>query len=158
MGRDAWLSWTMAPRSTPLHQGSLKITLWMSGLSQMLWADESSAQAWETPSLILLAMSSYGFKSGVWSLGLWWWSNRPVVPDLSDFMAWVPITLGTPTIGCIVNVIREKEIDALVTPLINTCVAYLLAVWQVTPHVRRWQGCYQSAGFHWIQWRSHHQG
>ena len=36
-----------------------------------------------------------------------------VIPDLSDFMARVPVILGTPTISCIVNVIKEKEIDAL---------------------------------------------
>ena len=36
--------------------------------------------------------------------------------------------LGTPTIGHIVNMIREKEIDALLTLWVNTYVAYLLAV------------------------------
>ena len=33
--------------------------------------------------------------------------------------------LGTYTIGHIMNVIREKEIDALVTPWVNAHVAYL---------------------------------
>ena len=35
-------------------------------------------------------------------------------------------------IGHVINVIREKEIDALVTPWVNTHVAYLLVVQQVT--------------------------
>ena len=51
-----------------------------------------------------------------------------VIPDLSTFSAWVPVTLGTPTISCVINVIRETEIDALATPWVNAWVAYLLAV------------------------------
>ena len=39
-----------------------------------------------------------------------------VILDFSNFVAWVPIILGTPTISCIVNVIKEREIDALVMP------------------------------------------
>ena len=51
-----------------------------------------------------------------------------IVLDLSNFVAWVPVILGTPTIGCVMNVISEKEIDALATPWINAHIAYLLAV------------------------------
>ena len=36
-----------------------------------------------------------------------------VIPDLSNFVSRVPIILWTPTINCIVNMINEKEIDAL---------------------------------------------
>ena len=43
-------------------------------------------------------------------------------------MTWVPMILGTPKIGCIMNVIRQKEIDELVTPWVNAHEAYLLAV------------------------------
>ena len=43
-----------------------------------------------------------------------------VILDLSNFAAWVPIILGTPTIICIMNVIKEKEIDTLVMPWVNT--------------------------------------
>ena len=50
-----------------------------------------------------------------------------VILDLSNFAAWVPMILGTPTIGHIMNVIKESEIDTLVTPWVNTWVAYLLA-------------------------------
>ena len=55
-----------------------------------------------------------------------------VILDLSNFAAQVPIILGTPTISHIVNVIQEKEIDALAMPWANAQVAYLLAVWQAT--------------------------
>ena len=51
-----------------------------------------------------------------------------VILDLSNFVAWVPIILGTPTISHIINMIKEKEIDALVMPWVNARVAYLLAV------------------------------
>ena len=50
-----------------------------------------------------------------------------VIPDLSNFVAWVPIILGTLTIGCVMNMIEEK-IDALATPWVNAWVANLLAV------------------------------
>ena len=36
-----------------------------------------------------------------------------VIPDVSNFAAKVPVILGIPTISCIVNVMKEKEIDAL---------------------------------------------
>ena len=46
-----------------------------------------------------------------------------VIPDLSNFVAWVPIILGTPMIGHTVNVIREREIDDLAMPWVNIWVA-----------------------------------
>ena len=52
----------------------------------------------------------------------------PVIPDLSSFVAWVPVILGTPMISCIMNVIKEREIDTLATLWVNAWVAYLLAV------------------------------
>ena len=51
-----------------------------------------------------------------------------VVPDLSNFMERIPIILGTPTISCIINVMKEREIDALVMPWVNARVAHLLSV------------------------------
>ena len=36
-----------------------------------------------------------------------------VVLDVLNFVAWVPIILGTPTISHVVNVMKEREIDAL---------------------------------------------
>ena len=49
-----------------------------------------------------------------------------VVPDLLNFAKRTPIILGTPTISCVINVMKEREIDALVMPLANVRVAYLL--------------------------------
>ena len=51
-----------------------------------------------------------------------------VIQDWSDFAVQVPVILGTLTISCIINVIKEKEIDALVTPWVNAQVAHLLTV------------------------------
>ena len=51
---------------------------------------------------------------------------------MSNFVAQVPMILGTPTIGCMVNVIKESGIDTLVMSWVNAHVAYLLAVQQAT--------------------------
>ena len=51
-----------------------------------------------------------------------------VIPDLSNFVVRVPVILRTPTISHIVNVMKERETDALLTPSVNACVTYLLAV------------------------------
>ena len=51
-----------------------------------------------------------------------------VVPDESKFVEWIPVILGTPTISHIVNVIKEREIDALAMPWVNARVAHLLSV------------------------------
>ena len=51
-----------------------------------------------------------------------------VVLDLLNFMARIPIILGTPTISHVINVMKEKEIDALVTPWANAWVTHLLSV------------------------------
>ena len=39
-----------------------------------------------------------------------------IIPDFSNFVVRVPVILGTPTIGQVVNVMREMEVDALVIP------------------------------------------
>ena len=51
-----------------------------------------------------------------------------VVPDESKFVEWIPVILGTLTISCIVNVMKEREIDALVMPWANARVAHLLSM------------------------------
>ena len=51
-----------------------------------------------------------------------------VVPDESKFVEWIPIILGTATIHCIVNVMKEKEIDVMVMPWANARVAHLLSM------------------------------
>ena len=45
-----------------------------------------------------------------------------VVPELLHIVARIPIVLGTPTISHVVNVMKEKEIDALATPWANALV------------------------------------
>ena len=56
-----------------------------------------------------------------------------VVPDELKFAEWVPIILGTPTISHIVNVMKEREIDALVMPWANARVAHLLSMCWALP-------------------------
>ena len=55
-----------------------------------------------------------------------------VIPDLSNFATQIPVILGTPTISCIVNVMKEMEIDALAMPWVNARVAHLLLVNRMT--------------------------
>ena len=56
-----------------------------------------------------------------------------VIPDISNFMARVPVILRMPTIGQVVNVMKEVEMDALVTPWANARVAHLLSVCRMMP-------------------------
>ena len=56
-----------------------------------------------------------------------------VIPDFSNFVTRVPVILGMPTIGHVVNVMREVEIDALATPWVNARPAHLLAVCRMMP-------------------------
>ena len=51
-----------------------------------------------------------------------------VIPDLSNFVAWIPVILGTPTISQVINVMKEAEVDALAMPWVNGRVAHLLSV------------------------------
>ena len=51
-----------------------------------------------------------------------------VILDESKFAEWVPVILGTPTISHVVNVMKEKGIDALAMPWANARVAHLLSV------------------------------
>ena len=51
-----------------------------------------------------------------------------VILDLSNFPARIPVILGTPTISHIINIMKEKQIDAFVMPWENARVAHLLSV------------------------------
>ena len=51
-----------------------------------------------------------------------------VILDLSNFAAQIPVILGTPTIGQVINVMKEAEVDAWVMLWANTRVAHLLSV------------------------------
>ena len=55
------------------------------------------------------------------------------IPDFSNFATRVPVILGKPTIGQVVNVMREMEMDALATLLANARVAHLLAIQRMMP-------------------------
>ena len=55
-----------------------------------------------------------------------------VILDLSNFATRVPVILGPPTISCIINVMKDKEINALATPWVNARVAHLLLVCRMT--------------------------
>ena len=50
-----------------------------------------------------------------------------IIPDFSKFATRVPVILGTPTIGQVVNVMREAM------PWANARAAHLLAVRRMTP-------------------------
>ena len=51
-----------------------------------------------------------------------------VIPDFSKFAARVPVILGMSTIGQVVNVMREAEMDTLAMLWANARVAHLLAM------------------------------
>ena len=54
-----------------------------------------------------------------------------VLPDFSNFATRVPVILGTPTIGRVINIMKEAEMDALAMPWVNARAAHLLAVWRM---------------------------
>ena len=56
-----------------------------------------------------------------------------VILDFSNFATRVPVILGTPTIGRVINVMREAEIDALAMLWANARAAHLLAIRRMTP-------------------------
>ena len=49
-----------------------------------------------------------------------------VVPDESEFSRHVPVMTGTCTLGRIINVIKESEMDRLLTPWAMVRVSCLL--------------------------------
>ena len=53
-----------------------------------------------------------------------------VVPDKSEFGHRVPLVIGTCTIGRIINVIQESEIDHLSTPWATVQMVQLLSCWK----------------------------
>ena len=68
--------------------------------------------------------------------GVWGYNEDQialVIPDFSNFATRVPVILGTPTIGQVVYVMREAEMDALAMPWSNVRAAHLLAVRRMTP-------------------------
>ena len=51
-----------------------------------------------------------------------------VIPDRSNFVAWIPVILRTSTIGQDINMMKEAEVDTLAMPWVNARVAHLLLV------------------------------
>ena len=56
-----------------------------------------------------------------------------VIQDLSNFTARVLVILGTPTIGRVVNVMKEVEMDALVMLWANARAAHFLSMCRMMP-------------------------
>ena len=56
-----------------------------------------------------------------------------IILDFSHFANRVPIILGTPTIGRVVNMMKEAEMDALAMPWENARAAHLLAIRRMKP-------------------------
>ena len=56
-----------------------------------------------------------------------------IIPDFSNFAMRVPVILGTPTIGRVVNVMRKAVMDALAMLWANARTAHLLAIRRMTP-------------------------
>ena len=68
--------------------------------------------------------------------GVWGYDEDQItliIQDFSNFAVRVPIILGTPTIGRVVNIMREMEVDTLATPWANARVAHLLAIRRMVP-------------------------
>ena len=55
-----------------------------------------------------------------------------VILDLSNFVAQIPIILGTPTISQVINVMKKAKIDALAMLWANARVVHLLLVHRMT--------------------------
>ena len=56
-----------------------------------------------------------------------------IILDFSNFAVGVPVILGTPTIGQVINIMREVEMDALAMPWVNARAAHLLAIRRMAP-------------------------
>ena len=51
-----------------------------------------------------------------------------IILDPSNFVSWIPVILGTPTISWVINMMEEAEVDALVMLWENARVAHLISV------------------------------
>ena len=68
--------------------------------------------------------------------GVWGYNEDQialVILDFSNFATRVPVILGMPTIGQVLNVMREAEMNALAMPWVNARVVHLLAVHRMMP-------------------------
>ena len=68
--------------------------------------------------------------------GVWGYDEDQIAlvfPDFSNFAAQIPVIHGKPTIGQVVNVMKEAEVDALAMLWANARVAHLLSVHRMVP-------------------------
>ena len=78
-----------------------------------------------------------------------------VVPDLLNFRERIPIILGTPTISCIINVMKEREIDALAMPWVNARWPSLVSMKGCSHNSR--QPNHGRAWLRWVWWGGCHK-
>ena len=72
--------------------------------------------------------------------GVWGYNEDQValvIPDSTRFCSQVLVTLGTPTINWIINMIKESEINELSVSLNGSRIAQLLACWQAEPLIQK---------------------
>ena len=68
--------------------------------------------------------------------GVWGYDKDQIaliILEFSNFAVRVPLILGIPTIGRVINVMKEAEMDALATPWANARAPHLLAVRRMVP-------------------------
>ena len=112
MGRTAWLSWTMGCKSIPITD--------LIG-TQVTCVGLGNAYTWPLGYIIVWVQVDgvQGYNEDQIAL---------VVPDELKFMKQIPVILGMPTISHVINVMKEREIDALAMPWMNARVGHLLSV------------------------------
>ena len=111
-------------------QSLLRFVLWVL-VTWVTWLT-ASWYNWFQRSVLLALGLCYHKGSGGRSLGYDKDKDQVdlVIPDSSGFWTWVLVTLGTPTINHIINVIKESEIDELLIYLNGSRIDQLLACWQ----------------------------
>ena len=131
MGRAVWVSSTIVHRSTPSCHSFFKMhSLDIGPHSDPMGGWGACAGLGNTLNWPIDYVIIQGQVDGV--EGYNEDQIAPIVLDLSNFTAQVPVILGTPMIGYIMNVIKEREIDTLATPWVNAHVASIQAVQWVT--------------------------
>ena len=72
--------------------------------------------------------------------GVWGYDKDQValvILDSISFGSWVLVTLGTPTIYQIINLIKESEINELSVSMNGLRIAWLLTCWQAGLSIQR---------------------
>ena len=86
----------------------------------------------------------------IWVEGVWSYNENQVALVMSDsanLWSWVPVTLGTPNINWIINVIKESKIDELLASLNGTRISHLLACHQAELSIRSEMAVNQTMGW-----------